>query len=267
MCMWLHKPSGFSIARTMKLYWTDDLHIHVHTGAGNVTEVNDSSTVIACFIDEGRSYNLNCVVKNEGIQTDTVWSVYNYKGIEGPQTITNDEVFQISGDQRPTSFDSAEFSYGNNLDIRNCSMKELDEVTVHCGSHVNPEQALFQFKVCGKLILDMVINSLTSFLHTELPYAMENKVILLEEGAKQCPVTVISSSLTIDHFIWDKNGQAVDDHLRKFISEDGFTIIFDKIEREDAGNYSVTISTTCHNSSYRSFNGNFMLDVICKFNL
>lgn len=86
---------------------------------------------------------------NGGIQTDTVWTVSNYKGIVGPSKITNDDIFQISGDQRPINY---EFSYGNYLNISDCSVRKLDGVTVHCGSHANPEQALFKLKVCGKLI-------------------------------------------------------------------------------------------------------------------
>ena len=86
---------------------------------------------------------------NGGVQTDTVWTVRNYNGIAGPSKITNDNIFQISGDQRPTSY---ELNYGNYLNINNCSVKQLDGVIVHCGSHANPEQALFKLKVCGKLI-------------------------------------------------------------------------------------------------------------------
>ena len=206
------------------------------------------------------------MVKNGDTQTDTVWSVENYKGIEGLQTITNDEIFQISGDQCPTN---SEFNHGNYLGIRNCSVIGLEGVTVHCGSHSNPKQALVKFKVCGKLLilnLDVYACLLMSFLHSELPYVMVNKVIRLEENTEKCPVRVISSSLAAHNITWEKDGQEIIDHIRQGISLDGFTVSFDKIEKEDAGNYSVTTSIFCNeDSSPRRFHGNFVLDVFCKF--
>ena len=88
---------------------------------------------------------------NEDVQTDTMWTVRNYMGIAGRQKITNDKIFQISGDKRPTTSES-EFNYGNYLNISDCSARELDGVTALCGSHLNREQVLFNFKVCGKFI-------------------------------------------------------------------------------------------------------------------
>ena len=238
----------------------------VSTGAGNVTEFDDNNTVIACFKGEGESHDLNCTVKNGDTQTDTVWSVDNYKGKEGLQTITNDEIFQISGDQCQTN---SEFNHGNYLGIRNCSVIGLDRVTVHCGSHANPKQALVKFKVCGKLLildLDAYACLLMSFLHSELPNVMVNKVIRLEEKTEKYPVRVISSSLAARNITWEKDGREIIDHVRQGITLDNFTISFDKIEKEDVGNYSVTTSIFCDKDSKpRSFNGNFTLDVICKF--
>lgn len=124
----------------------------MNTGVGNVTELTNN-TVIANFIDETKRCYLSCVVMNKDIQTDTVWSIENYtlSRITGCQAITSNEIFQISGDQRPTSSDS-EFNYGNHLSVSDCSLKELNGSAVHCGSHANPKQVLFEFKVCGKLI-------------------------------------------------------------------------------------------------------------------
>lgn len=119
-------------------------------GAGKVTDTL-KNTVIACFVGEGGSHNLSCVIKNEGIQTDTVWTVRNYNGVTGPLKITNDEIFQISGDRRPTASES-ELNYGNYLSISDCSVRKLNEVTVHCGSYTNPNQTLIEFIVCGKPI-------------------------------------------------------------------------------------------------------------------
>ena len=87
-------------------------------------------------------------MKNNGTQTDTVWSTKNYKGKRERQTLTDDEMFTISGDQRPALPES---NYGNYLSIRNCSSKELNGTVVYCGSHEHPEQRHFEFKVCGML--------------------------------------------------------------------------------------------------------------------
>lgn len=94
---------------------------------------------------------------------------------------------------------------------------------------------------------------------------MENIVIRLEEGTKQCSVTVISSPLRADNSTWEKDGVGMGSLLEQGISVDGFTITFDEIAREEIGNYSVTSSIPCHQESNpRNFSGNFILDVICK---
>ena len=43
-----------------------------------------------------------------------------------------------------------------------CSLLELDGVTVFCGSHVSPKQAYFELKVCGKLIWQINVRILLS---------------------------------------------------------------------------------------------------------
>ena len=97
-------------------------------------------------MDEIQSHVLTCDVTNDGIQTDTVWSHKNYKGEMNPQKIIEDDIFQISGDSRPLSSKT----YENYLNISDCALKELDGVTVYCGSHMEPYQANFMFKVCGE---------------------------------------------------------------------------------------------------------------------
>ena len=87
-------------------------------------------------------------MKNNGTQTDTVWSIEKYKGKGERQILTNQEMFTISGDQHPALPES---NYGNYLNISNCSPKELNGTVVYCGSHENPEQRRFEFKVCGML--------------------------------------------------------------------------------------------------------------------
>ena len=123
--------------------------LYAPAGTGNVTNSHpDNNTVIAHFEGEVGSYELSCVVKNDGTQTDTVWSIENYKGRREHQILTNDGIFTISGDQRRAL---SELNYGNYLNINNRSSKELNGAVVYCGSHENPKQSHFEFKVCGML--------------------------------------------------------------------------------------------------------------------
>ena len=97
----------------------------------------------------------------------------------------------------------------------------------------------------------------------------ENKVIKVEEGTKQCHVTVISSldHLTVNNFTWEKDEPKSSGSLRQGISVDDTTITFDEIERQDAGSYSMAVDISCHkDSSPRHFILNLSVDVICKFN-
>ena len=122
----------------------------MHTGAGDVTSsVPENSTVIAHFEGEEGNCELSCEVKNNGTQTDTVWSIENYMGKSELQTVTDldDEMFTVSGDQHPLS----ESNYRDHLNISNCSCKELNGSIVYCGSHENRQQSHFEFKVCGML--------------------------------------------------------------------------------------------------------------------
>ena len=122
----------------------------MHTGAGDVTSsVPQNNTVIAHFEGEEGNCELSCEVKNNGTQTDTVWSIENYMGKSERHTATDldDEMFAISGDQRPLS----ESNYSNHLKISNYSSKELNGTVVYCGSYENPKQSQFEFKVCGML--------------------------------------------------------------------------------------------------------------------
>ena len=88
------------------------------------------------------------MVKYNGTQTDTVWSIENYLGRAELQVITSNDIFEISGNQRPLS---ESHNYGNRLKIHDCSSIELNGTILYCGSHVNPKQALFYLKVCGML--------------------------------------------------------------------------------------------------------------------
>lgn len=126
-------------------------------GAGDVTNLDPSNnTVIAHFEDEGESCDFTCEVKNNGTQTDTVWSFKN--GLAESEKIIGGH---ISGDYRPGS----QSHYSNHLQITDCSLRELDGVTVYCGSQNNPKQAFFELKVCGELIWRKTGTVLMSFFY------------------------------------------------------------------------------------------------------
>jgi hypothetical protein len=111
------------------------------TGAGDVTYSDPhNNTVIAHFEGEQERCNLTCEVKNNGTLTDTVWS-YRNGSAESTRKITSGyDIFNVSR------------NYSNHLQIVGCSLRELSEVLVYCGSHENLKQAMFELKVCGELI-------------------------------------------------------------------------------------------------------------------
>lgn len=86
---------------------------------------------------------------NGGVQTDTVWSVENYNGVRTLERITDNEIFQISGEKRQICSEESEcnLNYGNYLTI---SVEQLNGTTIHCGSHLNRSQTSVKIVFCGK---------------------------------------------------------------------------------------------------------------------
>ena len=123
-----------------------------YIGIGNATEVINNRRVFGHFVGARKDCKLNCTIIYESIQTDTVWSIEGYKAAEESiQNITNDEIFQVSGNQR-AFLSASNTTYGNHLNILDCSVRDLNGTTVYCGSYVNPKQASFNFTVCGELM-------------------------------------------------------------------------------------------------------------------
>ena len=121
--------------------------IFLSSGTGNATDITSNNTVFGHFIGDKSSCNLTCTILSEdNVQTDTVWSIERYRGIEDIQRISNDELFEIA-----TSSNS-DITNRNHLNILDCSVRDLNGTTVYCGSHVNPKQASFNFTVCGELM-------------------------------------------------------------------------------------------------------------------
>ena len=120
-----------------------------HTGAGNVTGVPKNHDTIARFTDELETgTTLKCTVKYGDIQTDTAWTIDNYKGntIVHKKDIASFGGFKIYGEEHKRNKDLCD----NLMDIRGDVLKDLNGTTVHCGSYMNRYQAKFEFHTCGK---------------------------------------------------------------------------------------------------------------------
>ena len=133
----------------MGLHLTSILYI----GIGSVTTHSGNSfdNVLALFKDEVDRV-IDCIVMNDNIQTDTVWSIENYKGIKARQNIMNDDTFQISRVQHNLADSDSVFNYGSSLKIPDCSLNDLDGARIHCGSYADPTQVHFEIKICGKCL-------------------------------------------------------------------------------------------------------------------
>ena len=116
-----------------------------HTGAGNVTGVPKNHVIIARFTDELElGTTLKCTVEYGDIQTDTAWTVDNYKG----NTIVHEDIANFGGFR----IHGEKMAIGENLmDISGEVMKDLNGTTVYCGSHTNRYQAKFDIHTCGRL--------------------------------------------------------------------------------------------------------------------
>ena len=232
----------------------------MYIGIGDVSKsYPDNNTMIAHFENEEENCNLTCEIKNNGTQTDPVWSIENFMGRSERQIIVENGVlnFTISGDQRPLS----ESNYGNYLKIHNCSSRKLNGTKVYCGSHMNHTQVHFGIKVCGMFFDFMIMCwQLTMLLLsiTDLPQVMESNITQVMEGTEKCKITVVSTNLMANSISWEKDGESVREGV------DRFTITFNNITRADAGNYSVASSVVCHDDKTKPIAKQFALDVVCK---
>ena len=253
------------------MYYCNDYSIScivtMYTGAGDVTEFSDHNKVIAHFVGDKNSTRLSCTVMNGDVQTDTVWSVA-YKNGTKIERIQDNELFNISGDRRQSSLEF-NFTYENYLYIIDCSVKELDGAVISCGSHVNPSQVNFSMLlVCGKFIALVKryrnINALSVRTTTDKPSVMSESIINVWEGHIGCSIDVMTSNLNANktELLNDE------DEIRRGISVNGFSITFDEVKKEDAGNYFAEFCIPCHkDSSPKCFNHSFYLNVMCKFDI
>ena len=96
---------------------------------------------------------------------------------------------------------------------------------------------------------------------------MRGEEISLWEGQKDCSVNIINLMppyLAIKSSLLKKN----ESETRPGIYIDRFDVNFDVVRREDVGIYSANYTIPCHEGSAgRIFEGDFTLDVLCKFSM
>ena len=93
---------------------------------------------------------------------------------------------------------------------------------------------------------------------------MSESIINVWEGCVSCSIDVMTSNLKASKTELLKDGRKT----RGGISVNGFSITFDEVKKEDAGNYSAEFCIPCHkDSSPKCFNHTFYLNVMCKFDI
>ena len=105
-----------------------------------------SGQVIADFEGAENVTTIMCNVTNGAlspIQLETRWSIANFRGEASLQTITDINLFLVSGDPNPISPSG---SFRNRLTILRLT-SELDGATVFCGIGALPQQANFPLRI------------------------------------------------------------------------------------------------------------------------
>ena len=93
---------------------------------------------------------------------------------------------------------------------------------------------------------------------------MSESTINVWEGHIGCSVDVMATDLNSWNFYLLKD----ENKTRRGISVNGFSVAFDKVEKEDAGSYFAEFCIPCHKDiSPKCFNHTFYLNVMCKFNI
>ena len=121
-------------------------------GAVNFTDPA-SGSLIANFEGTENAITITCNVTNsQEAQISTQWTLTNFRGSTGLQSVNNaaPELFEITGD--PIS--DTMFTFTNRLTILNL-VRDLDRVTVFCGTGAMPQQANFLLRIYRELNFKM----------------------------------------------------------------------------------------------------------------
>ena len=128
--------------------------IYYATGLGAVNFTDPASgSLIANFEGTENATTITCNVTNsQGAQISTQWALTNFRGSTGLQLVNNaaPELFEITGDPIPNTM----FTFINHLTVVNL-VRDLDHVTVFCGTGVMPQQANFLLRIYRELNFKM----------------------------------------------------------------------------------------------------------------
>ena len=99
---------------------------------------------------------------------------------------------------------------------------------------------------------------------TDKPSVMSESTINVWEGHIGCSIGVMTTDLNASNVSLLKDKQ----NTRGGISVNGLSVAFDKIMKDDTGNYFAEFCIPCHkDSSPKCFNHTFYLNVMCEFDI
>ena len=107
--------------------------------------------MIANFEGTENAITIVCnVTISQGAQITTLWTLTNFRGSTGLQTINNaaPELFQVTGD--PIDIVGTMFTYRNCLTVLNL-VRDLDRVIIFCGTGAMRQQADFVLRIYREL--------------------------------------------------------------------------------------------------------------------
>ena len=118
---------------------------------GAVTSFTDpgSGSLIANFEGTENATTITCnITVSQGAQITTQWALANFRGNTGLQTINNaaPELFEITGDPVPDTM----FTFNNYLTVLSLT-RDLDRVTIFCGTGATPQLANFFLRIYREL--------------------------------------------------------------------------------------------------------------------
>ena len=108
-----------------------------------------SGSVIANFEGTENAITITCnVTISQGAQIISQWTLANFRGSTGLQTVNNaaPELFEITGDPIAGTM----FTFSNRLTILNLA-RDLDRVIIFCGTGAMRQQADFVLRIYREL--------------------------------------------------------------------------------------------------------------------
>ena len=183
--------------------------------SGQITDP-PSGSLIADFEGAINSTIITCDFVNRiRDQTNTDWSVINFRGVSNIQTLSSNlEIFHFSGDPIPGSVPPQIFR--TRLTVLNMS-NDLDQVTILCGSNIFPT-ANFYFRIYRKSKLFYLSCSLLTYLMFIQAHPNYIKRFMYEsrKGIQKLQLTFVKTPFLSLNQV-SSIGARMDNHYRKMI--------------------------------------------------